>query len=113
MLFFVALFLALGSIAVMLGAGHSKAQTIQLDKVAHASVSVALGSSARMLVADPVKAWGLAMVPGLAKEVFDARKGGSGFSWGDLAADAVGAYIGVQLAGLSISRNRVSYTRSF
>lgn len=39
----------------------------------------------------------MAMVPGLAKELYDGtRKGRSGFDAKDLLADLVGAYVGVQ-----------------
>jgi uncharacterized protein YfiM (DUF2279 family) len=112
-LFLLALITASFCMAVAFGPDHSKAEPLQMDKVAHASVSLALGSSARLITPDPWKAWALAMAPGLAKEIYDARPGGTGFSVPDLIADAIGAAVGVKVAGLAISRNRVTYRRTF
>ena len=67
------------------------------DKVKHFGVSFALGAGAQMILPEdkPVAAFAMAMMPGLAKELSDSRKGGSGFSVKDLAADAAGAALGV------------------
>lgn len=67
------------------------------DKAKHAAVSFALGAGAQMILPEdkPVAAFALAMMPGIAKELSDSRKGGSGWSNKDLVADAVGAAMGV------------------
>ena len=111
--FFVALFIAVGCAGVLLTAPPSQAEPLQLDKIAHASVSATLGSTARLLVDDPWKAWAIAMAPGVVKELYDARRGGTGFGVGDLAADALGAFIGVKVGGLAIKRRQLIYSRKF
>lgn len=108
----IALLCAMLCLAVLFAPDPSRA-ALQTDKVVHATVSASLGSMARLVEPDPVKAWGLAMAPGLAKELYDARRGGTGFSVPDLIADAIGAYVGVRVAGLAISRNRITYQRRF
>lgn len=67
------------------------------DKAKHAAVSFALGAGAQMILPEdkPVAAFALAMMPGIAKELSDSRKGGSGWSNKDIVADAVGAAMGV------------------
>lgn len=65
------------------------------DKAKHLQVSFAAGLLASLPTNDAGKAFALAMAPGLLKELHDARRGGSGFSGKDLAADALGAGLGV------------------
>lgn len=67
------------------------------DKAKHAAVSFALGVGAQTILPEdkPLAAFGLAMMPGIAKELSDSRAGGSGWSNKDLVADAVGAALGV------------------
>lgn len=48
----------------------------------------------------PATRFGLAMLPGVAKELADMRKGGSGFSGKDLVADALG--VGLGMAGYHV-----------
>jgi hypothetical protein len=66
---------------------------VETDNVEHASVSAAIG--AIFIVAfqktdhPMLYAAGATLAIGLAKECYDARSGGSGFSKQDLAADAV------------------------
>ncbi|MDN3921502.1 hypothetical protein [Roseateles violae] len=111
---FIALAIAAASFAVLFAPPLGQAQpVIGRDKYMHAGVSVALGAAARSQISDPLKAWAWAMAPGLAKEVYDARRGGTGFSVADLVADGIGAYVGVQLGGLLFSRHSITYTRSF
>ena len=111
--FFVALFIAAGCAAVLLQAPAGEAQPIGRDKYQHAAGSALLGAVARSQEPDPLKAWALAMVPGVIKELSDSRPGGTGFSVKDMAANAVGAYIGVKVGGLIFTRNRVTYTKTF
>jgi len=70
-----------------------------VDKAAHASVEFVLGTTASVMLPEDnkTKAFALAFSVGLAKEAYDTRKGGSGWSNKDLVADAVGAYLGVQI----------------
>lgn len=111
--YMLAIVLAAFCFAVVFGPDKSRAQGIGRDKYKHAAVSAGLGMVARSQIADPWRAWAIAMAPGVAKEVYDARKGGTGFSFADLVADGVGAYVGVQLGGLIFTRHTVTYTRSF
>lgn len=108
---FFLLFLMLGSfcMALLMGPDRSQAQAIGPDKYKHAAVSAGLGLAAAAQIADPWRAWGVAMLPGLAKEVYDSRKGGTGFSLPDMAANAIGAYVGVKVAGLIITPRRIVY----
>ena len=48
----------------------------------------------------PVERFGLAMLPGIVKEISDMRRGGSGFSGKDLVADALG--VGLGMAGYHV-----------
>ena len=62
-------------------------------------------------------AFGLALVPGLAKELMDAQKGGTGFSHKDMVANALGAALGVYTSGWLVTHTRgttmVNYTKEF
>lgn len=87
------------------------------DKAKHAAVSFALGAGAGAIMPDnKTEAFALAMLPGIAKELSDSRKGGSGWSNKDLIADALGAYVGVQLGSnvaLHFGRRSVTVKGSF
>jgi len=66
------------------------------DKTQHMAVSAAFGGIARAVTPNKLTAFGLAMAPGIAKELYDGRhEGKHTASVKDLAADAVGAAIGV------------------
>lgn len=86
------------AVALMLtcSAAHAD-EWLGRDKAKHAAVSFALGAGAQMILPEdkPVAAFALALMPGIAKELSDSRKGGSGWSNKDLVADAVGAAMGV------------------
>lgn len=63
------------------------------DKTVHFAVSAVLGVAAINQWPDrPMLAWGVAMVPGILKEVSDRST--TGFSGKDLAANALGAAVG-------------------
>ena len=86
-------------VAVLLTAAFSSAQAqhLERDKVQHFVTSAAFGAltvAARpdWSASTPVA---VAMLPGLAKELYDSRRGGGGFSAADLVADGLGAYAGV------------------
>jgi VanZ family protein len=111
---FLALFIAAACFAVLLTAPAGQAQPIGRDKWLHAGGSAGLGVVAATLTEDRKRAWALAMAPGVAKELYDARPGGTGFSVPDLIADGVGAYLGVRLGGrLIIKRRHIVYSRPF
>jgi hypothetical protein len=90
---------------------------------AHIGISAVFGAASRTLVfKDPVKAWALAMVPGVLKEVQDYRKDTPGYRHGlfsrkDLISDAVGAAVGVYAGGIIVEKTndkyRISYFKEF
>ena len=87
------------------------------DKKMHIGVSFVLGFAAGAQWPDNrLKAFGVAMIPGVLKEVSD--RGTTGISGKDLAADALGAALGVYAAGWMVSRSQngttvVSYATTF
>ena len=88
------------------------------DKRIHFAVSATLGvATANQWPTRPALAFGVAMVPGFLKEVADSRPGGSGFSYKDLTADALGAALGVLGTQWMISKvgssTMVSYRTEF
>jgi putative lipoprotein len=86
------------------------------DKAMHLGVSFVLGFAAGNQWPDnkPL-AFGVAMIPGVLKEVSD--RGTTGFSGKDLVADAVGAALGVYTAHWLITRSQgktvVAYRADF
>lgn len=100
------------------------ANGIESDKVKHVGISAGLGFASKLVIGEeegiPWKSFGLAMIPGIAKELSDdRRKNGSGFSKGDLLADALGAGIGVYFGESLITFQKekkgvqISMTRAF
>jgi uncharacterized protein YfiM (DUF2279 family) len=89
------------------------------DKIKHAQYSCVFGAAASALV--PESKWqavGLAMLPGLAKEIHDHTiHDGSGFSHKDMAANFVGAYtcatVGNWAINYSGGKARVAYSKEF
>jgi len=67
------------------------------DKPQHVAVSAGIGVLTSGLTASPYKAFGLCMVPGIAKELTDKYSGMGQGSFKDLAADALGCAAGVKL----------------
>ena len=81
-------------ILAALAAFFTSAHSIESDKKVHAGVSFMLGFAAANQWPDrPFLAWGVAMVPGLIKEASDRTT--TGFDAKDLAANAIGAALGV------------------
>ena len=86
---------------------------------AHVAISAVLGTASRTLVfKDPVKAWALAMVPGVIHEIHDYRKDTPGYRHGlfsrkDLISDAVGAAIGVYAGGIIVEKTNDKYRLSY
>lgn len=83
------------------------------DKAKHVGVSLTIGLfvSQQDQVFTKKTAFGVSMLPGLAKELVDAKP-----SYKDLAADAVGAYLGIW-SGVSLGYQHglstAIYQRSF
>lgn len=67
------------------------------DRLQHASLSFTLAAGAAVASRQPGAAFAGALALGLAKEAWDARRGG--FDPVDLAADAAGAALGAAAAG--------------
>lgn len=73
------------------------------DKPKHIAASALSAVIVEGLFAEtlsPVERFGLAMLPGVVKEFADMRKGGSGFSGKDIAADMLG--VGLGMAGYHV-----------
>lgn len=83
------------------------------DKAAHFGVSFALGVGASRLSDDTATAFGLALLPGLAKELYDATQDCNRFSWKDMGWNAAGAFIGVRTGNWLLGPTSVSYIRAF
>lgn len=98
--------------------GHAHAcpgtdKWIASDKAAHFGVSFGLGVAASQVTPDNLSAFGLALLPGLAKEIYDSQQNCDHFSWKDMAWDAVGAYLGVQTGNWYFGPTGVSYRKTF
>jgi len=74
------------------------------DKVDHAVVSAMFGGIAGASMDNKYAAFGVAMLPGIAKELYDMTGRGTP-SWKDLAADAAGAAIGVYIGNCWLRKN--------
>lgn len=82
------------------------------DKRDHLVISAAIGAGTRAFItAQPVAAGGLCLLPGLAKELYDARKGAPGaFSEKDMLANLVGCGLGVLGSDLALTKDGKRYT---
>ena len=76
------------------------------DKVDHAVVSAMIGGVAGASMDNKYAAFGVAMLPGIAKELYDMTGRGTP-SWKDLAADAAGAAIGVYIGNCWLRKNSI------
>lgn len=84
------------------------------DKYQHFAGSVGLGVVAGTLIEDRRVAFAAAMVPGVLKELYDAKHPDKHTaSWKDLAWDAAGAYVGVQFGHLVVRKNFIGYQTEF
>jgi putative lipoprotein len=83
------------------------------DKTMHFALSAGTGLAAYAYTHSKPKAFGLAMIPGIVKEVADSQEQNNHFSGKDLAWDAVGAFAGIQLGDWSINNKGVSWGKSF
>lgn len=82
------------------------------DKRDHFVVSTLLGIGARgFITPQPIPAWGLCMLPGLGKELYDARKNAAGaFSEKDLVANGLGCALGVAGTDMALTKEGDRYT---
>ncbi len=83
------------------------------DKSLHLAVSAALGTATGMHFEDKWKAFGVAMIPGIAKEVIDSQRKDNHFSTKDIVADAIGAALGVQLGHWIITSKGLAFHSTF
>ncbi|WP_347248108.1 hypothetical protein [Zoogloea sp.] len=83
------------------------------DKAAHFGVSLAVGIGTSRLLDDTWTAFGLALVPGVAKELYDSTRDCNRFSWKDMAWNAAGAYVGVRAGNWLLGPTGVSYRAAF
>ncbi len=83
------------------------------DKARHLVVSAALGTASGAYFENKWTAFGVAMIPGLAKEIMDSRKHDNHFSGKDLVANAIGAALGVQLGHWMITSRGLTFQSSF
>ena len=86
------------------------------DKIEHVAVSAVSAVVVESLFSEtlhPLARFGLAMAPGVIKELSDMRAGGSGFSGKDIAADALGVLSGMAFHGLVIRPNYVGINLKF
>ncbi len=86
-------------------------QMTDKDKMKHAAVSAVLGVAAGIAIEDRKLAFAAALTPGLLKEIADGLGTKTcrdcGFSVKDMAANAVGAFIGVQAGhGIKVTIKR-------
>lgn len=72
------------------------------DKAQHVAGSALLGTVAGVAIKDKWTAFALAMVPGVAKEIWDSKQPNHTASFKDLAADALGAAVGVYVGNCVI-----------
>lgn len=75
--------------------GRNEHDTFGEDKIMHAEVSMSLGIISGTMIENKYTAFGVAMIPGILKEISDSQQKHNFFSKGDIIADAVGAALGV------------------
>jgi hypothetical protein len=99
-----------------LAAFFTSAHSLESDTKSHIGVSFVLGyAMANQFPNEPLKAWGVAMIPGVLKEVSD--RSSTGFDKKDLLADAIGAALGVATGRWMVMRSKgttvVAYRTEF
>lgn len=83
------------------------------DKAEHVAVSAVIGTASGAYFEKRWTAFGVAMIPGLLKEVADSRAAHNHFSGKDIAADAVGAALGVQLGHWIVTSRGLAFQSTF
>ena len=79
------------------------------DKAKHFAVSSIIGFGAYAYSKNKLKAFGIALAPGVLKEISDSQKANNHFSGKDLAWDALGAYAGVQTGDWVINSQGIAW----
>lgn len=102
------------AIIALSSSAHACSDSMQFtqDKQKHFAVSAALGVVARSVTDNNTAAFGLALIPGVAKEVYDATGKGC-TSINDMAWNAIGAAVGVYSTSWIIGPKRVVYRMEF
>lgn len=83
------------------------------DKLKHFAVSFALGTASGAYFENKWTAFGVAMIPGLLKEISDSQKSNNHFSGKDMAANALGAALGVQFGNWIITSRGLAFRSTF
>ena len=83
------------------------------DKLKHFAVSFALGTASGAYFENKWTAFGVAMIPGLVKEISDSQKSNNHFSGKDMAANALGAALGVQFGNWIITSRGLTFRSTF
>lgn len=83
------------------------------DKAEHFAVSAAIGTLSAMHFENKWKAFGVALIPGLLKEIHDGSQDNKRFSGKDMAINALGAAVGVQIGHWIVTRDGVGYQAAF
>ena len=83
------------------------------DKAAHFGASLALGVAGPRLTNEPWEAVGLALIPGVAKELYDAGQACNRFSWKDMGWNVAGAVLGVGGGYWMLGPSGVSWRMGF
>ena len=73
----------------------AETDTFGEDKLLHIEASSTVGLMSGTIIENKYAAFGVAMIPGILKEIHDSQQKNNFFSKGDIIADAVGAAIGV------------------
>jgi uncharacterized protein YfiM (DUF2279 family) len=83
------------------------------DKTKHFAVSAVLGTLSAMHYENKWRAFGVALIPGLLKELYDSGQPGNHFSGKDMTANALGAAVGVQIGHWIVTRDGIGYQAAF
>ena len=107
--------IGVGLAATLLYWGSSDAadQWTTKDKGEHIAVSAGIGTVSGLVIKDKWTAFGLAMVPGIAKEIWDSQHPNHTASFKDLAADAVGAAVGVYTGNCVLRAQSITCRMAF
>lgn len=79
------------------------------DKPKHFAASAVMAAAVAAAGYSEREAFAASLAVGLAKELHDSRRGGTGFSGKDMAWNAAGAYLGAKLPGLIVGPGFVGW----
>jgi uncharacterized protein YfiM (DUF2279 family) len=83
------------------------------DKAEHFVVSAAIGTLSAIHIENKWHAFGVALIPGLVKELYDASQPRKRFSGKDMAINVLGAAVGVQIGHWIVTRDGVGFAAVF